>query len=229
MGRRSVMRRGGDGGAEGGPGNGPGHRRKHRHRRLVLGGAAAAGVGLALCFLMVPANGATAGTAPANGASADGEDGGRGWTSEAAARYWTAGRMASAVPSGPDGGKAAAAPTTRTTAAPGAAGSARHFEGVPSVGVLFSVDQDAKAHHCTASVVRSPRRNLILTAGHCNPGSARLLSRSIVPAPRPSRTESGPSTAASPIRTAPTPAPDRTLTSRSRRSNRTVRAASWSR
>ncbi|WP_030374169.1 trypsin-like serine peptidase [Streptomyces rimosus] len=171
MGRRSVMRRGGDGGAEGGPGNGPGHRRKHRHRRLVLGGAAAAGVGLALCFLMVPANGATAGTAPANGATADGDDGGSGWTSEAAARYWTAGRMASAVPSGPDGGKAAAAPTTRTTAAaPGAAGSARHFEGVPSVGVLFSVDQDAKAHHCTASVVRSPRRNLILTAGHCNPG-----------------------------------------------------------
>ncbi|KAA6224280.1 hypothetical protein CP973_08765 [Streptomyces albofaciens JCM 4342] len=125
-----------------------------------MAGAAAAGVAFALCFLMVPANGATA----------EGADGG--WTSEAAARYWTAGRMASAVPSGPDGGKAAAAPTARSmTAAPGAAGSARHFEGVPSVGVLFSVDKDARAHHCTASVVRSPQRNLILTAGHCNPGA----------------------------------------------------------
>ncbi|MEU9124132.1 hypothetical protein AB0C96_30460 [Streptomyces sp. NPDC048506] len=49
--------------------------------------------------------------------------------------------------------------------------TAEHFDGVPSVGVLFSVDGDARAHHCTASVVHSPHRNLILTAGHCRMGS----------------------------------------------------------
>ncbi|WP_258527983.1 trypsin-like serine peptidase [Streptomyces sp. NBRC 110611] len=37
--------------------------------------------------------------------------------------------------------------------------------------MLFSVDKDARAHHCTASVVHSPQRNLILTAGHCDLGS----------------------------------------------------------
>ncbi|MFJ9408195.1 trypsin-like serine peptidase [Streptomyces sp. NPDC101393] len=49
--------------------------------------------------------------------------------------------------------------------------NAEHFDGIPSVGVLFSVDGDARAHHCTASVVRSPQRNVILTAGHCKPGT----------------------------------------------------------
>ncbi|WP_238783236.1 trypsin-like serine peptidase [Streptomyces monomycini] len=120
--------------------------------------------------------------APASGAvtdaAGDGGSGGGagGWTSEDAARYWTAGRMAAAVPAGAGSGKSAAppgesagAPGARATA--GAARSARHFGGVPSVGVLFSVDQDARAHHCTASVVRSPHRDLILTAGHCKPGS----------------------------------------------------------
>ncbi|MGK5640792.1 trypsin-like serine peptidase [Streptomyces sp. URMC 126] len=39
--------------------------------------------------------------------------------------------------------------------------------GMKSVGTLFGLGQDLKAHYCTASVVRSPGRNLILTAGHC--------------------------------------------------------------
>ncbi|MGW7575070.1 trypsin-like serine peptidase [Streptomyces sp. NPDC054765] len=108
------------------------------------------------------------------------------WTSRDAAAYWTADRMAAAAPAGGDAAAAAdapaagaetatppAGPSTRSAAAPAArsAATARHFGGVPSVGVLFSVDGDTKAHHCTASVVHSPHGNLILTAGHCNPGS----------------------------------------------------------
>ncbi|MEU8783635.1 hypothetical protein [Streptomyces sp. NPDC048637] len=108
------------------------------------------------------------------------------WTSRDAAAYWTADRMAGAAPAGsdtparPDAPAASAAPpaaTTRSAAPKGsaaaahAARTARHFNGIPSVGVLFSVDGDAKAHHCTASVVHSPHGNLILTAGHCNPGT----------------------------------------------------------
>ncbi len=144
--------------------------RRGRGRRggwPVRGRVSAVGAGLALCLLVAPASGATT-AADETGGGVSGSGAG-GWTSEAAARFWTAGRMAAAVPAGSGSGKSAAAPGARSTA--GAARSARHFDGVPSVGVLFSVDKDARAHHCTASVVRSPHRNLILTAGHCKPGS----------------------------------------------------------
>lgn len=73
------------------------------------------------------------------------------WTNSAAARFWTADRMADAIPA--------------------SSGTAAHFEGIPTVGVLFSVDDDMHAHYCTASVVHSPNRDLILTAAHCAPGT----------------------------------------------------------
>ncbi|MFI9046366.1 trypsin-like serine peptidase [Streptomyces sp. NPDC053427] len=98
------------------------------------------------------------------------------WTSKDAAAYWTPERMAAAIAHAPGGTRprhAPVPPTGATTGPPAAsrvAPAARHFGGVPSVGVLFTVDKDAKTHHCTASVVQSPRGNLILTAGHCNPG-----------------------------------------------------------
>lgn len=171
MGRRSGAR-----GPEvrGSGARGSAGRRGRRGGRPVRGRVSTVGAGLALCLLVAPASGAT--TVADDG----GGSGAGGWTSEAAARYWTAGRMAAAVPAGAGGGKSAAAPgegAGKSAGAPGAratagaARSARHFGGVPSVGVLFSVDKDARAHHCTASVVRSPHRNLILTAGHCEPGS----------------------------------------------------------
>jgi V8-like Glu-specific endopeptidase len=47
----------------------------------------------------------------------------------------------------------------------------RHFGGVPDVGVLFHVGEDRQAHYCTASVVHSPGRDLLLTAAHCGAGS----------------------------------------------------------
>lgn len=115
------------------------------------------------------------------------------WTSHDAAAYWTPRRMAAAVPdadaapptgdapptgapaaddAGQPASSSAAARSTPAAkpAAPQLGPTARHFDGIPAVGVLFSVDGDARAHHCTASVVRSPHRNLILTAGHCDPG-----------------------------------------------------------
>jgi V8-like Glu-specific endopeptidase len=55
-------------------------------------------------------------------------------------------------------------------AIPVSSGTATHFVGIPTVGVLFSVDDDLRAHYCTASVVHSPNRDLILTAAHCSPG-----------------------------------------------------------
>ncbi|MFE6688167.1 trypsin-like serine peptidase [Streptomyces sp. NPDC057743] len=85
------------------------------------------------------------------------------WTSKDAAAFWTPRRMAHAAP--PARGTAAAAASSQR------APTAEHFDGIPSVGVLFSVDGDAREHHCTASVVHSPHGNLLLTAGHCNPGA----------------------------------------------------------
>ncbi|GGU57682.1 hypothetical protein GCM10010211_23170 [Streptomyces albospinus] len=85
------------------------------------------------------------------------------WTSKDAAAYWTPQRMADAAP--PEGD------SQQSDASPQIAPTARHFDGIPSVGVLFSVDGEAREHHCTASVVHSPHGNLLLTAGHCNPGA----------------------------------------------------------
>jgi V8-like Glu-specific endopeptidase len=48
--------------------------------------------------------------------------------------------------------------------------SARSFDGLPQVGALFS-GSDAGPHFCTASVVRSPAHNLLITAAHCLEGT----------------------------------------------------------
>ncbi|MFE7114969.1 trypsin-like serine peptidase [Streptomyces sp. NPDC057654] len=104
------------------------------------------------------------------------------WTSAKAQRFWGPSRMSAATPpqeepddaksdSGASADRAAKAddegaddPAQRIT------GSARHFDGIPTVGVLFYVGDDMKNHHCTASVVHSPKGNLLVTAGHCSLG-----------------------------------------------------------
>ncbi|MFF3518834.1 trypsin-like serine peptidase [Streptomyces sp. NPDC002573] len=92
---------------------------------------------------------------------------GNAWTVQDAIRFWTSQRMASAIdPSGraaPPRGWSAL--RKRPSGATGANGE--FFDGMKSVGVLFTTDKDMKAHYCTASVVRSTGRNLLLTAGHC--------------------------------------------------------------
>lgn len=54
--------------------------------------------------------------------------------------------------------------------APATAGVGQDFDGVPAVGRMY-VMKGAGAYFCTASVVSSPGRNLVLSAGHCLLGS----------------------------------------------------------
>ncbi|WP_240659881.1 FG-GAP-like repeat-containing protein [Streptomyces sp. WAC 01529] len=44
------------------------------------------------------------------------------------------------------------------------------YAGSRTIGVLYYVDKGMATHNCTASVVHSPKGNLILTAGHCGNG-----------------------------------------------------------
>jgi V8-like Glu-specific endopeptidase len=64
--------------------------------------------------------------------------------------YWTPARMAAATPLG------SSTPAVK----------ARSFSGLRSVGALFYTT-GGKAHFCTASIVNSAPRNVLLTAAHC--------------------------------------------------------------
>ena len=51
------------------------------------------------------------------------------------------------------------------------------FTGTPAVGALFTIDRGKLGHHfCTASVVRSPHGDLVITAAHCVSGGAADLA-----------------------------------------------------
>ncbi|MFJ6793389.1 trypsin-like peptidase domain-containing protein [Streptomyces sp. NPDC091268] len=76
------------------------------------------------------------------------------WSAREAKSFWTADRMASAVPIS-RGGQAAAGN-----------GTGQDFDGIPVVGRMF-VMKGGGAYFCTASVVSSPGRNLVLSAAHC--------------------------------------------------------------
>ncbi|KPI06807.1 hypothetical protein OV450_3679 [Actinobacteria bacterium OV450] len=76
------------------------------------------------------------------------------WSAREAENFWTADRMASAAPMTP-----ASAPATDP-------GTGQDFDGIPVVGRMF-VMKGGGAYFCTASVVASPGRNLVLSAAHC--------------------------------------------------------------
>ncbi|MEI5102624.1 hypothetical protein RB200_34075 [Streptomyces sp. PmtG] len=99
---------------------------------------------------------------------------GAGWTAADAEAFWTTGRMESATPppAAKDGATPADVPRAGTAsyAASAASPKAAYYKGAKTIGVLYYVDSGMRAHSCTASVVHSPRGNLILTAGHCGPG-----------------------------------------------------------
>ena len=86
--------------------------------------------------------------------------------------YWTPARMAAATPVP---GRASGGP-----ASPAGIPSPTHFPGVPTVGALFFTT-GTKAHFCTASVVRSKPKNLVLTAAHCVYGSTYASNIAYVP------------------------------------------------
>jgi V8-like Glu-specific endopeptidase len=69
------------------------------------------------------------------------------------------------VMASPAGTAADAAPPLLTPSVPL---SATSFTGVPAVGALFVTSaSNATTHFCTASVVHSPQRDMIITAAHC--------------------------------------------------------------
>ena len=114
-----------------------------------------------------------------------------GTAAQATAReFWTATRMASATPAGqarpepaivnPEG---SANPEGASTGAAGASPripNPTYFNGVPTVGALFFTT-GSQAHFCTASVVDSARRDLVLTAAHCMYGTGYAANVAYVP------------------------------------------------
>jgi V8-like Glu-specific endopeptidase len=61
-----------------------------------------------------------------------------------------------------------AADSTAPLMMPSAPLSGVSFKGVPAVGALFAAGGGgSRTHFCSASVVHSPRRNMVITAAHC--------------------------------------------------------------
>ncbi|MFD9795764.1 trypsin-like serine peptidase [Streptomyces sp. NPDC059070] len=119
-------------------------------------------------------------TASADGAGAQGAPAGgaRGAAVAAAARldaYWSPARMAAALPQDARGGAATAAARTAGPAVDGPRPGeyippSRSFDGMPQAGTFFWTDATGTGRTCSASAVRSPGRNLVLSAGHCLKG-----------------------------------------------------------
>lgn len=130
-----------------------------RRRTRVL---VTTGVLSGLLIVLAPGTGqaATGSHTPARARGAAHRDA---WSNEDAAAFWTAERMASATPS--DERRPS---VTRERAL---VRRATPFAGIPAVGVLFSLGSGMRTHQCTASVVRSPHHNVILTAAHCGTGT----------------------------------------------------------
>lgn len=114
------------------------------------------------------------------------------WATRDGARYTPrASRSSSRTPIArrTSGGQRAPTPSARPSASPSptpsAALSATPFDGMPTVGALFQTDPDGKlqSHFCTATVVDSPTKNMIITAAHCIGGGSRSGDLGIAFAP----------------------------------------------
>ncbi|MEV7028579.1 hypothetical protein AB0O00_41495, partial [Kitasatospora sp. NPDC093558] len=83
--------------------------------------------------------------------------------------YWTADRMAAALPDDAvrDARLSADGPRPGEYIPP-----SRSFDGIPQAGAFFRTDANGTGRTCSGSVVRSPRRDLVLGAGHCLKGYA---------------------------------------------------------
>ncbi|MFG2792460.1 trypsin-like serine peptidase [Streptomyces sp. NPDC048419] len=83
--------------------------------------------------------------------------------------YWTSARMTAALPFDADGtgeaGPAADGPRPGEHIPP-----SRSFDGIPQAGTFFWTDANGMGRTCSGSVVRSPGRDLVLSAGHCLKG-----------------------------------------------------------
>ncbi|WP_157420196.1 trypsin-like serine peptidase [Actinomadura kijaniata] len=79
-------------------------------------------------------------------------------------RYWTARRMTAAAPVA---GRALQPQVGARAATPRGVPTAKAFGGVRTIGALFFTTQDKRDHYCTASVIASNSKRLLLTAAHC--------------------------------------------------------------
>ncbi|CAM5282103.1 hypothetical protein SAVIM338S_00155 [Streptomyces avidinii] len=102
--------------------------------------------------------------------------------------YWSAARMAQAAPidaaRGTESAADATSPGSRAVAAaPAGTPTGVRFDGLPMVGTFFfdGGPLGGDKTYCTGSVVRSKRKNLVLTAGHCANGLLRATHRIFVP------------------------------------------------
>ncbi|WP_411144564.1 trypsin-like serine peptidase [Streptomyces sp. x-80] len=85
--------------------------------------------------------------------------------------YWTPQRMRAAEPAAVARGARPARPAADTP-------PSHPFDGLPAVGTFFWTDSTDTGRFCGGTVVRSPHRDLVVTAGHClrSPDPKRHLS-----------------------------------------------------
>ncbi|MFI6516303.1 trypsin-like serine peptidase [Spirillospora sp. NPDC050679] len=96
-------------------------------------------------------------------------------------RYWTAQRMAAATPAG---GRGEEPRIGARATVPKGVPRATAFGGVPSIGALF-FNNGRGDHYCTASVVHSYSRRLLLTAAHCiHGGKGKGYARNVAFVPK---------------------------------------------
>jgi hypothetical protein len=177
---------------------GGGVKHKHTRRRTATWTAAAVGVGLAgvLAATLAPSALATSSSAAAAHSAAAmipattsavvvphvAAVTTAGKSPESVQQFWTAARLASATPgdatTGPTGAskavRAGRRPETlgQVAQAAQASGVAQpYYNARPSIGVVVYATSNLTTHYCTASVVQSGTKNVIMMAAHCRPGS----------------------------------------------------------
>ncbi|GCD32387.1 hypothetical protein OEIGOIKO_00100 [Streptomyces chrestomyceticus JCM 4735] len=114
-----------------------------------------------------------------------------------AQRYWTPERIRSAVPVGPaeagaksEGDRPTSGGRSKRSAEP----THQVAEGIPTVGVFLLRGEGGSAtpdQFCTASIVTSPTKSLVVTAAHCMKGNAKLRNAAFVPGYRAGTSKAG--------------------------------------
>jgi hypothetical protein len=85
-------------------------------------------------------------------------------TAQEAAAFWTPARMREAIRNSSEPRSSTVAQTAR---AAGARPAPAHLPGMKAIGRIFSVRPDGQPRSCTGTLIDSPNRSLVWTAGHC--------------------------------------------------------------
>ncbi|MFH8590400.1 trypsin-like serine peptidase [Streptomyces rimosus] len=112
-------------------------------------------------------------------------------------QYWTPERIRGAVPvetAGAGVAEKGTQPAPGMRSKRGAEPTHQVAEGIATVGVFLLRGEDGSAtpnQFCTASIVTSPAKSLIVTAGHCIKGNTKLRSAAFVPGYRAGAGQAG--------------------------------------